>query len=100
MTHESKGPRFSGRCPCGHNLELAYNEHLKKAFFNCFRCFPMFKNLAETGKCACGRKLELAINRETDTAFYNCFKCFPFAGIERLKDCRTKRIYTMKGAEQ
>ena len=47
MTHESKGPRFTGRCPCGHNLELAYDEHLKKAFFNCFRCFPMFKNLAE-----------------------------------------------------
>jgi hypothetical protein len=93
MSHKSNGPRFTGRCPCGGKLELAYDEHFERTFFNCFQCFPHFKNLAETGKCTCGRKLEPAWVKETDTPILTCFKCFPIPGIERVggKKSRTKR---------
>jgi len=34
--------RFTGVCVCGARLEPAFHPEHKLAFWNCFRCFPVF----------------------------------------------------------
>lgn len=50
MDRETSTVRFTGRCPCGEKLALAYNRDLGKVFFNCFRCFPMFERVKDLSK--------------------------------------------------
>ena len=50
MDGETSTVRFTGRCPCGEKLSLAYNRDLGKVFFNCFRCFPMFERVKDLSK--------------------------------------------------
>lgn len=50
MDRKASTVRFTGRCPCGERLSLAYNRDLGKVFFNCFRCFPMFERVKDLSK--------------------------------------------------
>ena len=50
MDRKASTVRFTGRCPCGERLSLAYNRDLEKVFFNCFRCFPMFERVKDLSK--------------------------------------------------
>lgn len=50
MDRETSPVIFTGRCPCGERLSLAYNRDLGKVFFNCFRCFPMFERVKDFSK--------------------------------------------------
>ena len=50
MDGETSTVRFTGRCPCGERLSLAYNRDLGKVFFNCFRCFPMYERVKDLSK--------------------------------------------------
>ena len=34
---------FTGRCPCGATLALAYWREHDHVFWNCFKCFPHFE---------------------------------------------------------
>ena len=37
---------FTGRCPCGATLALAYSKEHDHVFWNCFKCFPQHEAVA------------------------------------------------------